>query len=352
VTSNPFDKVLSLRPGNAVARLGARSRLPVLNPRDLLAVLEPDAGLCCIPVFARAGIGGVLRAAREEDAVIGMACPHPQAGRDGPRTFVERVRAIAEEIGHRKPFFLQGGPLIVRSMNAKSMESMSGQVFRYVDAGFTLISLDASSLPVDEAAAAYQGLSQPVVERELGLELATPIEKGRATAESARRLLEAMAARRVPVHLLRLSASSCQIEPAPRETWQLDLKVVQDLVSVALEYGVALSVADESSAPDRVARAWTGAGVRKVEPVEALARIARSAMDEARSSMLTEEAASQGVDPRELLSCFDSGEAGDPRASLRVEALTYSVASDLLGPIGARGSAHKAIDALSRGGRY
>ena len=75
---NVLDKVLRLRPTSVVARLGSRSRLPVLNPRELLRALEGvPMALPCLPVPTRSMLPGLLAAARSEDAVLGLCCPHP-----------------------------------------------------------------------------------------------------------------------------------------------------------------------------------------------------------------------------------------------------------------------------------
>ena len=51
---NVLDKVLTLRPTSVVARLGNASRLPVLNPRELLKALEGvPAALPCLPMPVR-----------------------------------------------------------------------------------------------------------------------------------------------------------------------------------------------------------------------------------------------------------------------------------------------------------
>jgi hypothetical protein len=199
---------------------------------------------------------------------------------------------------------------------------MRGHVYRFVEAGFTLISLDASSLPPERAADVYRELAQTALERELALEVAAPLEAGRTSPELANSLLEALEARGVQAQFLRLGGSAYQLEPNPSEVWQLDLKVLEDLVAVAAGHGAMLALEDQSPAPERLAGAFRSAGARKVEPWEAVARAARPVP-------------SSAVD-----------------SALRVEALTYSLASELLAAFGAQGSASAAIAALAKGGRY
>ena len=88
-----LDKVLTLRPANAVARLGPGSRLPLLSPSELLRALEGSpAALPCVPVRAKAAVPGLLAAARAEDAVLGLACSHPLADRGATERFLAAVK--------------------------------------------------------------------------------------------------------------------------------------------------------------------------------------------------------------------------------------------------------------------
>lgn len=353
MTSTPLDKVLALRPANAATRLGPDCRIPVLNPRDLLTALGGEVGLACIPAYTPSAIDGILRASRETDAVVGLACPHPLADREGAQRFIDMVRDVGEDYRHRKPLFLQAGPFRVTTSDPRTVELLAGDVFRCVDAGFTLISIDASTLPIDEAVSVYLSLTQAAVERELGIEITAPIDEDRrAPSQLARALLETLAAQGVLVQFLRVPGFTYQLEPSPRESWQLDLGLLKALGEVARAHGAALSLDDESAAPERLALTWLGAGVRKVDPMEAVARIAMSALSPEQAEALRQASEEARLPPRDLLASFDPGRSADERTQLRIEAMTWGVAVDLLGAFGARGSASRAIDALAHGRLY
>src|SRR5947209_20059847 len=101
----PLEKVLSLRPTNAVHRFGQGSKLPLLNPRDLVrAIGENEAAVLCAPIISLGSIGALMRAARDDDAAIGLACPYVPGDRDGPMRFSDAVRAAGDETRHRRPF--------------------------------------------------------------------------------------------------------------------------------------------------------------------------------------------------------------------------------------------------------
>lgn len=351
--SQPLDRVLALRPTNVVLRLGPSSRLPVLNPRDLLAAQQgTPAVLICVPAFSRAQLGGILRASRDEDAVVGIACPHPLGDRENPVRFVEAVRDAAEEVRHRKPLFLQAGPFRVRDADARTRQLLSSAVYKYVDAGFTLISLDASALGVEEAVAAYRELGAAALERELSIEITAPLNDVAALdGDALREILGRLAKTKVQPNFVRVPGRAYALEPSPKETWQLDLSVLKEAEVIAQEFGAALSIEEEGSAPDQLASAWLDAGVRKADLQEASARIVLGHLDGERSEKLAEDARSQGLHPRDLLATLDSVEL-DAKAQLKLEALSWAMTVDALPAAGGRGSASQAVAFLSQPGRY
>lgn len=353
VTPTPFDRVLSLRPTNVVTRLGAHSRVPILNPRDLAAALEAlGAGLVCVPVFARSAASGVLKAARDQDAVVGLGCPYPLADRDSPARFVDTVRGAAEEFRHRQPFFLQAGPFRLATDDVRAREQLGTAIYRYVEAGFTLITLDASRLDVDAAAAAYRELSASAAERELSIEITTLVDsEGRFDAGGTRAVLERLAKSRVLVNFLRLPGTTYALEPSPRETWQLDQSVVREASSVATDFRASLSIEDEGSAPDSLAEVWQGCGVRKMDPWEASARIALGGFDATQTGALRDEARASRLHPRDLIARLERT-SEDSKAALKAEALSWSMTLDTLAAVRARGSASRAVSFLAQGGRY
>ncbi|MBX5484050.1 MAG: hypothetical protein IRZ16_19675 [Myxococcaceae bacterium] len=351
--ATPLDKVLKLRPTNVVMRLGVQSRLPVLNPRDLIASFEGrSALLLCVPAFSGAAIPGILRASRDEDAVVGIACPHPLGARDTPARFVEALRDAAEEVRHRKPLFLQAGPFRLVSSDPRTREQLTSAVYKYVDAGFTLVSLDASRLPVDEAVAAYRELAPAAIERELSIEITAPLDEvHRLDVAALRATLERLQKTRVQPQFVRVPGRAYALEEHPREVWQLDMAVLKEARDVVRGYGGWLSLEDEGLAPDQLAPAWLEGGARKVDPVEASARIVLGSWSEALREQLRELARTRGLHPRDLIASLDPADQ-DAKVKLKAEALSWSMTVDTMPPAGLRGTASAAIAHLSFGGGY
>src|SRR5687767_10334841 len=140
-----LEKVLSLRPTSAAARLGQGSALPLLNPRDLVRALdESQTPVACVPVAAPDAVPGLLRAARGQRAALGLGGPGGPGSRDGPSRVFARVQAASEEIRHQRPVFLQAGAIRLVSAVRRALEQRVEDVYRFLDAGFALVSVDAA----------------------------------------------------------------------------------------------------------------------------------------------------------------------------------------------------------------
>ncbi|MDC0707192.1 hypothetical protein POL68_01800 [Stigmatella sp. ncwal1] len=326
-----LDKVLTLRPANAVARLGPGSRLPVLSPHELLRALDGvPVALPCLPVQAKAALPGLLRAARAEDAVLGLACPHPLADRGAGARFLAAVKAAAEEAEHRRPLFLQAGPVRVSPSGPEGLQSQQEAIFHLVDAGFSLVSLDVSRLDTAAAVEAVSALVAPLRERELPLELTLPLpETGFATLmDTARALLEGLGPGRTPVRFLRVPASALgEGEP--------DVAMLRALVALAREYGTSVTVGEVAGPSARGLPLFVEAGARKLDCGRSFERLSLAAWPVETRAVVEQKAQALGLPPGELLGLLEEQlPALEPAARERLEALSFSEATEVLAALG------------------
>ncbi|MBZ4421468.1 hypothetical protein [Myxococcus sp. RHSTA-1-4] len=325
-----LDKVLTLRPGNTVARVGAGSRIPILDPKELLRALgRAPVALPCLPVQAKAALPGLLRAARAEDAALGLACPHPLADRGAAERFVTAVHEAAVEAGHSRPLFLQAGPVRVTRVDGDALGPVQEGLFRVVDAGFTLVSLDLSRLDSYAAVEALNVLAGPVSERELSLELTAPAPSGGEPLDAYRTLLEGLKQWKVPVRFVRISAAAL----GPGEP---DVALLRQLVEVAADYDAVVTVGEVGPGLPQVLPTYVAAGVRKVDCVGGFERLSLGAWPAEVRASVEEKAAAAGLPPGELLSVLEEQLPPlEPAASERLEALSFAEAVEVVSGLGA-----------------
>ncbi|RKH40890.1 hypothetical protein [Corallococcus sicarius] len=338
-----LDKVLTLRPGNVVARVGPGSRVPLLDPRELLRALESvPAALPCLPVLAKGSLPGLLRAARAEDAVLGLACPHPLADRGAAERFVLAVHAAAVEAEHTRPLFLQAGPVRVSSTDADVLDALKDGLFRVVDAGFALVSLELSRLTSYEAVEAVTALVAPLTERELSLEVSPPQLSAGGLLDACGTLLEGLSQWKVPPRFLRVTE-------AQLGAGDPDVELLRQVVELAGARGVAVTVGDLSEAAPRGLSSYVAAGVRKVDcggPFGPLALRAWPAEDRAQ---VVAKAQAAGMPAGELLSMLEEGLPPlTDGARETLEALSFSEATEVIAALGARRTASGAMAFLAK----
>lgn len=335
-----LEKLLALRPTNAAARLGPASGIPLLNPRDLLRAQEGQPGaLACVQVSSPVLLPAVFRAARDEDAALGIACAFRPTQRDAAARFFEAFRQAAEETDHRRPVFLQAGPLRLTTLEGRAVEAAAGDVFRFIDAGFTLISLDVSA--VDETAAlGVVEVARPAIERELAVELAPP---RLSSAQELTRFLERCASLGLRPNLVRISSRTVVPDPLPGAPEpEPDFEYLREIAQAVRASGAWLALEDHGT-PFRRLSAWAAAGVRKLDVAEPLARRVLQALPDEARAQLQERARSARLGVGELLAQLGDALGGlTDEARARVEALSYGDTADLLEAVGSKGSASHA----------
>ncbi len=336
-----LERLLALRPTNAAARLGHDSALPLLNPRDVLRSLESEpAAVACLQIPADPVFAAVLRAARDLDSVLGLSSPYRPAQREAPARSFEALRVAAEETAHRKPIFLQAGPLRLTSLEGRAVEAAAGDVFRFIDAGFTLISLDVSMLDPEQALQVAE-VARPAIERELAIEVAPPRgASGHGAAEELGRFLDALAQAGLRPNLVRISSRTVVPDALPGAAEpEPDFEYLREISHTVRDQGALLALEDHGT-PIRRLSAWAAAGVKKVDLSEPFARRVLQVLPPDTQTALRAKAQSARMGLGELLA-----QLGDPLAAVtpaerdRVEALCYGEACDVLEAMAGKGTA-------------
>lgn len=164
---NPLRRLV---PTQAARRLGDRQRLVLLSLRDMLRGLEDEGSVLLVAVVEFPFIlAPMLRAVRDADAALGIEPPGAMAGPRALHEFFEGVCETAERVGCVRPLFLSAPAVTIAS---EADADLAGeQVFRWIDAGYTHVPLDASRLSVREAPGAIARAAVALEENETGLEV-------------------------------------------------------------------------------------------------------------------------------------------------------------------------------------
>lgn len=329
-------------------RLGP-SWLALLNPRDLdRALAQVSTALLCAPIYSRAALAGVLGAARHQDAVVGVSIPFPLGERDRPDAFVEELKRACEEITHTRPIFVQAGPFRIRNSEDQALELMGAQVFRYLEAGCSLLSLDASSLDLSAAAKSYASIGQAAAERELSVEVAALKDStGGILVSDSERMLQTLRAFGVAPRYLRADIAGLIYDN------QLPAERVRELADVARQHEAQLCLEDSVGVPLEWIPLCLREGCRKWDSTETFARKVGAALPQGAAEALTTRAAQVGRPWTELLGALSEGLAfPEDAVRIKVEAMAYEEAATLLRALKARGSASVATQFLSEHAGY
>lgn len=336
------ERVLKLRPPSVVTRLGQDSSLPILEPRRLgRALAGRGVPLLCAPVLFPAAIAALLRAAREMDAVIGLSCPalleRPQAA----EAFIAALRSEGEGL-HKKPLFLQAGPLRLSSAEPAVKGRALALTRQLLDAGFSLLSFDGSQLGVANNVQACRELVQVTAGRGVAVELTAPRNAGKRTSpEGLRNYLQSLEKAGIRPDFVRVG-----VVPAETESRQegIDAELLAELAAVATGFAVELSIADRGRPSRQELAGWVEAGARKVDAWDAFSHIVLGVLPEEVRTALIAHAEETQTPLADLLGASESIIQGLTARTLeRLEALTFADALMVAGALGARGSATGAM---------
>jgi len=159
-----------------VHQLGAESRLPLLNSRQVLDGLRGTAAVLWMPGVAHPSqAGAVLRAAAHCRAVVGLSLSPGTSDLDqlrsehNPNNFFHATRQAAEQVDHLAPFVLHVDEAPVERPAGPAFEAVRDHLSRCLDAGFTSIGIDLSTCEIQAAPDIAAGLLPQVLDLELGV---------------------------------------------------------------------------------------------------------------------------------------------------------------------------------------
>jgi hypothetical protein len=320
----PDDPILKQRPVTAAQRLGSESRVLLLALKDVLRALDGEGPvLLVVPCDVPEIVPPLLRAARDNDAALGLMPSGPLGDARARHRFFETIREAAETVGTSRPIVLLSDVVQVRTDDP---EPAAEQVHALVDAGFTGVILDASGLDPDAAPAALSRAAAPALERELGVQVLVPT----GHTEEGGRLVGGLKLLGAEPDLVGVVGGD------GRELAALASEV--DPVGIAWFEGEAAGFAEGL-------RHALGAGARLLCVHGLLSRVALASLPADLKGALSEV---QLRDPAAALAALGDrlGDLDDD-ARDRMEVRLYAEAEDLIGLLRLKGSGRRIRDRLS-----
>ncbi|HCF57540.1 MAG TPA: hypothetical protein DFS52_06050 [Myxococcales bacterium] len=326
-----YAAVLKLRPANVANRISG-SLACILNGYDVQRAVAEGAG--AIVVFElpvpRVLAAGVLRAARHLEAAIGLSAPtFPRGEGARPHAWFRDVLGAAEEMGYRLPMFLRAGPVAIPEMEPAAVEEARRQVFEHVDAGFTEVALDLRELDPAEGAAVIEEIAAPARERELSVEVIAPEPTLDSLSELAGSLL-----------VQGTHAQVICLPPGAEE--ESDLQEMAEAAAPAV-FGLSEPLASQLAS----------AAVRRVSVARPFQALIEAALPAGLRAEVEAWRGETGADLRRALGHFHRQLEGlDEPAQIRLEALAYHEAREVLEAARARGTGRLAAQFLGERSGY
>jgi len=331
-----LDLLMQFRPGNVVRRMG-HAPLPVLSPRTLRRALRGStAVMVAFPVVRPAIVPAILRAARFEDAVVGFSLPLPLVDRAAPDRLADQLLAAAGEADHTQPIFIEAGPIPVTPDDAQ----LEAGIFRCIEAGCTLISLDLTRHP-EVPPEALARLLEPVRELDLALELVLPLSGPPPATGPLRRTLDGLGEVGALPDFLRFSPSVVSAVDGFEPDWLQLLRQVTD------SYDIGLSLVEPSEEALADVRPWVEGALGKVTLPGAFLARALGEAGEVDRDELVERALAMETSLGALLSLIE--EKLPPLSeneALRLEARAFGDAQDLFRAMRLAGSGRRVVEML------
>jgi hypothetical protein len=308
-----------------------------LNPRDVFRALAGKGTIIPhVSAHVPFALPGVLRAARDLDSVLSISgaaarramghevqVPAPYA------QFNSVIEAAAEAVTER-PLMLVG-TLPVDSTDERTVATSREIVFKFVDAGFTGISIRPGGDPADVVAQLALDIAGPVRERELTLEIGLV---GAGDHERVPGLAKALRARGITADAFTVTFD--------RETVPVSI----DKLARAVQPSV---IAGRGSVDPREFLSLAAAGLRRMDLTRPLFEIAERSLPE---SLVAQIKSQPDLGPALAAHASAIAEAVRPERRERIEALAYAETLELVRALGAQGSASIAAHFLAAGSGY
>jgi len=244
-------RFVNIVPSHLRETYGDTPHLPI-NGKVLFRFLahDPMIVMACNPRI-RHVIPGIMRAARELDALVIFELTRTEGGIDGgytgftPHEFVQTILDYAAETGFTLPYVIHADHIMVRSGEEDEIAACTALIAAQLQAGYTSFALDASFSPLHENVRLVSCLSAPVIGHDLGLELelgeVPPVgqESGLTSVDETLEFLSCLADRGITPQLLAINNGSHTGNYLDHHQVSIDLERTREVYEAIRPFGVS-----------------------------------------------------------------------------------------------------------------
>ncbi len=172
-----YAKLLDMRPDIIKEKLGANSKICVINGKDIFENIR-DEKIIIMACNTRIKhvIPGIMKAAMETDSLVAFELAKSESDLNGgytgmtPQDYFDILAAYADQIGYDRPFIIHGDHLTVKTNKEDDIKSTVDLITELLRVGYTSYALDASFNEEEDNIAITSRMAKPIAESGLALE--------------------------------------------------------------------------------------------------------------------------------------------------------------------------------------
>lgn len=273
-----ISKILAMRPENAVKKLGSKSKILLMNSKDIIEAIrdKPMIVMAC-NIRIKHAVPGIMRAAEELDAIVAFELAKSEGDLDGgytgqtPQIFFETIIDYAERLNFSKPFFIHGDHITVKSTSEKDIESARKLIAAELEAGYTSFAIDASFNEIPDNIRITVELAKPIISAGLGLEgevgeiklASSTEEEAITTVEEAVEYVSGVFAQNTPLTMLAINNGAKHGNYLEGYPVHIDLERTGQIYEAVKKYGLVIAQHGITGTPLEIIGRFADYGIRK-----------------------------------------------------------------------------------------
>jgi len=268
-------KALLLIPENAKKKIG-NAEILLMNSKDILRVLKdkPVIIMTCNTRIKHV-IPGIMRAASDMDAVVGFELAKSEGDINGgytgmnPDIYSKTVIDYAKACDFKKPFFIHGDHITVKTTDKKDIESARELIKAELNAGYTSFAIDASFNEIPDNIRITTDLAQPILKAGIGLEVevgeikSAGQEGSLTTVAEAVEFISGLISNGVHPDMLAINNGSKHGNYLDGEQVSIDLERTREIFNEIIKSGVVIAQHGVTGTPLHLVGRFADYGIRK-----------------------------------------------------------------------------------------